>query len=200
MKTVVTKRFGEKAVIADPSDREATSALAYQGYTIVSGSMLNKDEWANVHKAEALQPAGQILPTPKPFSPGGKPLKIVEPKDWDDTIRYAVAYAKNFARWTIDKEIAVVVANDRGWSFTGCYDKGIHQLVMNLVRVGPMIRGADCSKREQWERYDEFLIHEFGHEYGSDHRGEEYHEGLCKIGARAKRYGAKIEDFSLASA
>jgi len=206
IKTVVVKRFGEKATIADPSDHEATNALAYKGYTIVSGNMLNKTEWENVRKAEALKPAGQILPTPKPFSPGGKPLKIVEPKDWDDTIKYAVAYAKNFARWTIDEEITVVVANDRGWEFSGCYAKDEHRLIMNLAHIRPMIKDGrpvtitDKMTTDNWERYDAFLIHELGHEYGDDHRSEEYHRGLCKIGAKARRYARNILDFSLASA
>ena len=34
---------------------------------------------------------------------------------------------------------------------------------------------------------DRLLIHEFGHQYSGDHLSEEYHEALCRLGARLKR-------------
>jgi hypothetical protein len=34
---------------------------------------------------------------------------------------------------------------------------------------------------------DALLIHEFGHEYSGDHLSGDYHEALCKLGARLKR-------------
>ena len=33
---------------------------------------------------------------------------------------------------------------------------------------------------------DRLLIHELGHEFSSDHLSAEYHDGLCRLGARLK--------------
>jgi hypothetical protein len=37
------------------------------------------------------------------------------------------------------------------------------------------------------EDVDRLLIHEFGHQFNSDHLSEAYHEALCQLGARMKR-------------
>ena len=37
------------------------------------------------------------------------------------------------------------------------------------------------------EEIDRLIIHEFGHQYSSDHLSEEYHEALCRLGAKLKR-------------
>ncbi len=37
------------------------------------------------------------------------------------------------------------------------------------------------------EDVDRLLIHEFGHKYSGDHLSVEYHDALCRLGARLKR-------------
>ena len=37
------------------------------------------------------------------------------------------------------------------------------------------------------EEVDQLLIHEFGHQYSSDHLSEDYHDALCRLGAGMKR-------------
>ena len=73
VKRVVEARFGSRAVVFDPSDREANSLAASKGYTVVHGGTLTKGEWANVKAAQALLPAGQATPTPKVF--GDEPVR-----------------------------------------------------------------------------------------------------------------------------
>jgi hypothetical protein len=34
------------------------------------------------------------------------------------------------------------------------------------------------------EAFVELLVHEFGHQFCGDHLSDEYHRGLCRIGAR----------------
>lgn len=185
MQTVLTRRFGEKAVAYDPSDKEANGRAVAAGYTLVTGSMLNKDEWRNAKLAEALPAAGQVTPSPKAFSAGGSPLKTLAPENWDDVIRSAVAYAQKFACITLDKEISVVIAKDRGWRFCAAYGKA-SGLVLNIFKVRHMI------DPEPGESFDSLLIHEFGHEYSEDHLSDEYHQALCDIGARAKRFADRL--------
>ena len=53
------------------------------------------------------------------------------------------------------------------------------ELVLNKFRLG--VAWLDRGVTEEVIR---LLIHEFGHESSSDHLSSEYHEALCRIGAR----------------
>ena len=37
------------------------------------------------------------------------------------------------------------------------------------------------------EDVDRLLIHEFGHHFSRDHLSEDYHDALCRLGAKLKR-------------
>ncbi len=52
-------------------------------------------------------------------------------------------------------------------------------LVLNKFRLG-----ANWFERGVSEDVVRLLIHEFGHEYSADHLSAQYHEALCRIGAR----------------
>ena len=62
------------------------------------------------------------------------------------------------------------------------------ELVFNKFRLG-----SDWFERGITDGVVHLLIHEFGHEFCSDHLSSEYHEALCRIGAKmfalAKRDG-----------
>jgi hypothetical protein len=53
------------------------------------------------------------------------------------------------------------------------------ELVLNKFRLG-----ADWFERGITEDVVRLLIHEFGHEYSGDHLSSQYHEALCRIGAK----------------
>src|SRR5262249_6177224 len=81
IKHLIRLRFGEKVAAPDPSDTEAMKRFQSEGGTIVAG--LSKGEWANVKRAGAVLPAGQICPTAKPYSadPSAKPVDLVAEAD-----------------------------------------------------------------------------------------------------------------------
>lgn len=66
IKTVIVKRFGERAVIATPGDPVANARAEAAGYTVVPGGALSGDAWANVKKHGLLLPAGKVFPSPSP--------------------------------------------------------------------------------------------------------------------------------------
>ncbi len=49
------------------------------------------------------------------------------------------------------------------------------------------INGHTLFEQGATEEVDRLLIHEFGHQYSTDHLSEDYHEALCGLGARMKR-------------
>ena len=93
-------KYGEKRAIWDPSDPEANMNLVADGYTLIKGSQLTGDQWANVkkHDAEHTRPAGQIRPTKKAlFGPGGKDTWVPRDK-WTHAMRAVVAYSADVCR------------------------------------------------------------------------------------------------------
>lgn len=66
VKKLVTKRFGERAVVHVPGDPIANAQAEAAGCTVVHGGALDKLAWMNVRKAGVMPSASQAFPTPKP--------------------------------------------------------------------------------------------------------------------------------------
>ena len=174
---MLTERFGPKRVIYDPTDVEGTKIAVSHGYTVISGGALSAEEWKNVKASGAALPAGQVTPSPKPFSPDGQPLKILEPEKWTPQIRNIVDFATKLGARVLNRQIRVTIADDAGWPFNGTYGGG--HLRMNLAALG----AAFFASGRKDPGVLRFLIHEFSHEFSSDHLSSAYHDAICKVGA-----------------
>lgn len=185
---VVEKRYGEKRVIRDPSDPEGTKLAVSQGYSIIEPGSFSKEQWATIKRVGAALPAGQVTPSPKAFSDGGTPLKLLDEEKWSPGICCVVAYAEALASRLLVKAIEVVVANDITWPFAAVY--GDRKLTFNLGRLGRKWFDAP-----QWSKINALLIHEFGHHYSGDHLSEQYHDALCELGARLAKLALEEPQF-----
>ncbi len=179
IKHLIRLRFGEKVAAPDPSDTEAMKRFQSEGGVIVAG--LSKGEWANVKRASAVLPAGQICPTAKPYSadPNAKPVDLIAEADWTEAMKNIAAYARFLAKELMDVNLVVTVVHTTD-KFAACY--GSERLDFNLFRLGHKWFDQGVT-----EDVDRLLIHEFGHQYSSDHLSGEYHDALCRLGARLKR-------------
>jgi len=171
----MTQRFGEKRVSFDPSDPEANHAAAAAGYTVVTGSQLSGLAWANVKAAGAVLPAGQVLPTPNPFSPNGKRMPAAKRTPGIEAVD---AYTRKFALavcgLTINVDFRVAMTGE----FGACY--GSRTLTFNVGRLG--YKWFDLA--ENMVAIDDLIIHELGHEYCSSHLDKKYNDALSGIGAK----------------
>jgi hypothetical protein len=70
---------------------------------------LNKDEWRNAKEAEAIQPAGRLCPSPKPYDqdPDAEPVTVVPEDKWTDGIKNIVAYARFLGKELMGVEVLV---------------------------------------------------------------------------------------------
>ena len=177
--TALDHRFGKKRVVYDPSDPEANKRAMAEGYHVISGGSLNAIEWSNVKGAGAALPAGQVTPSPKPFHPGGEPLKTLSEAKWTPEMQATVAYAKRLGLLLLKKTPQVQLANDSGWGFNASY--GSSGLIINVARVGKAWFSATPWTGVGINR---LLIHEFGHHFSDDHFSPQYHDALCKLGAQ----------------
>jgi hypothetical protein len=154
-------------------------AFQAQGGTIVVG--LSKGEWANVRRAGAVQPAGKICPTAKPYSldPNAPPVDVVPEDKWTEGMKNMAAYAVFLGQELMGVQITVSVVRTTN-NFAACYGSG--RLDFNLFRLGHKWFDGGVT-----EDVDRLLIHEYGHQFSGDHLSEDYHEALCLLGARLKR-------------
>jgi hypothetical protein len=184
VKQVVLWRFGRKAVIADPSDREGTHMAMAQGYTVVPGGTFPAEAWANIREAGALKPAGQVTPSPRPFTPGGEPLVFIESKAWSPEMVLFARFARDFAKRCAGLDLAVSFTPETTWKFRATYEREDTNMGRAIFNAG--LLGKRWFDRENWQAQVELLIHELGHHWGQ-HLDSSYHEALCRLGARAAR-------------
>ena len=186
IKTVMEKRFGEKAVSFDPSDIEGSKIAISKGYNVIHGGSLSKGEWENVRRIGLIVPAGQVTPSPKPFDPEGRPLKTISNEELSGGMIRFNGLAKELAKEVLNShlEISVVFSNDRNWPFRGAFGEG-GTLYVNVSKFpsshfDELANGSRDAMRESVD----FLIHEFGHWISPDHLSEDYHRALTSIGAK----------------
>lgn len=178
VRALVKKRFGDKVVTYDPSDREANNIATSQGYTVISGGTFTGDAWEKVREAKAALPAGVVTPSPKPFHPGGEPLKIVSLKDCTaDMVRFA-SMVIHLALELEGLDVSVIFANDVEWRFKAAYTKVSDRAGNMTVNAG--LLGVGFFLPASLDEQLRLFVHELGHHYGH-HLEDKYHQALCRI-------------------
>jgi hypothetical protein len=180
VQTAMTLRFGENAVRYDPSDHEANKRSQAEGRPVVYGGNLTSAEWSNANRAGVLPAAGEVTPSPKPYSPDGDPLNMIPESEWTPGMQLVAVYAAMIGRELLDCDVHVFIVREATWPYAATYGPG--RLVFNLSRCGRGFFESGIS-----DDLNALLIHEFGHHYSSDHLSEDYYRALCKVGARIVR-------------
>jgi hypothetical protein len=180
IEVVMTHRFGEKRVIADPTDPEGTKLAMAQGYTVVPGGALSGGEWQNVKRDQVMLPAGQVTPSPKVLEGMGGKDDEVPLEKYSDGMKLVISYTQMVAQALLDTTISIRIVSRFTQRHAAWYSPGF--LTFNLARLGRV-----WFEQGPREAVDELLIHEFGHHYSGDHLSEAYHDALCKLGARLAR-------------
>ena len=192
VQSYVSQRFGDKRVAFDPSDSEANKLAVSQGYTVVHGGMMSASAWKNVKSAEAIKPAGQVTPGPKVWTGEDDPNAAVfrewiPESKWSDGMREVAAFAQRVAEKVLSRSIVVKFCSTPHHLGGASYGPG-GELVFNKFRFG-----ADWFERGITDDVVQLIIHEFGHNESLDHLSSEYHEALCRIGAKMFALGCRGE-------
>jgi hypothetical protein len=174
--SVVHTRFGEDAVIYDPSDKEANQTAAAHGRQIIYGGALPKGAHDNRKRFDTYQSAGQEFPTPK--------VSVEMSFDPEDAVDYTpemealIAYTV----WLADRLMGVKVRVDivdNGSGFLAAY--GDRTLLYSLKSLGKKWFKKWNQDLVETHR---LIIHEFAHEYEESHLSYEYQNACCKLGAK----------------
>lgn len=189
IKKVLNLRFGDKFAAFDPNDKEAGKKWVAEGGTLVYGPMLSPQEWKKAKEAGAIQSAGKLCPSPKPYSKekDSKDVTIIAPDKWTVGMKAIADYAVFLGNELMQVPVTVTFVNTTN-AFLACYAAG-GDLHFNLFRLGHAWFENGIN-----EEVDKLLIHEFGHQYSGDHLSEEYHEALCGLGAKLKKFALEKPD------
>ena len=193
-KEVVVKRFGEKAVIADPSDPEGTKIAMSKGYTVIPGGALPKGAWTNIKASGAVLPAGKVTPSPKPYDPNGDPEKVKPREEWTDDMWRLGEFAEElFRKLTGHRcDVYVVVEVTAYWGAN--FQKGGlsgRRLCLNYGKLGKKW----FAEPKRSERVLSLLVHEFAHEFSVDHLSRSYYDTLCRLAAKLANLALDDPDF-----
>lgn len=174
---VITERFGEKAVIFDPSDPEANNRAVAEGYAVVHGRNLPKEIWANVRRHEVLKPAGQVFPT---HGAGSAAVEVISPREWQKTATIAIGRLRrisvHLSKGQCLFEIVKCPKTDKAAWYTP------HKITFNISKLG-----WDFFIPARPDRLDgnvlDLFIHEYAHALEENHLSEAYYRACTKIGA-----------------
>src|SRR5690606_1319202 len=131
VRRVINTRFGDKVVVYDPSDPEANHRAVAEGYHVVHGRTFDAAAWNNIREANAILPAGQVTPSPRPFDPKAPDAaKQVIP-----TLAMAAfaAFCETLAARLLDCTISVIFLD----GFTGRAAYGDRTLMFNVGALTP---------------------------------------------------------------
>lgn len=185
--TVVRRRFGEKAVIDDPSDPEGTKIAVSKGYTVIPWGAFSRGAWQNIRSAGAVRPAGMVTPSPKPTT-----TNVIPESEWTaDMVRIA-NFSKRLCFKLTDEKCDVTISRDPHANYLASFGLGMPcRLTLNYGRLG--MRWFGLRKRSL-EILD-LLLHEFSHYKVSDHLSHEMHETATLLGARLAGLALDDPDF-----
>lgn len=174
VKHVTTQRFGEKAVIADPSDPEGTKKAMSEGYTVIPGGALSKDEWENIKRDSVVLPAGQVTPS--------RPDKTADTTYYDETqltsgMRGLRLFVKTLGKVLLDVDVNVSFCTAPLASTVAMWSA--RTVTFNVGRLGKKWFREGVTVEQL-----DLILHEFGHHFESDHLSKKYNDALTRLGAK----------------
>jgi hypothetical protein len=167
---IIEARFGDQAVIYDPSDIGSNREAASKHFTVVTGGSLNAGEWENVRKTAALLPAGRIFATHH----GSKtPDKRYSRDEWTDDMQAYVRFVEEVSPALVGYRVTLEYINDKRMvcgQFFGTWFN------VNLAV-------HDVS---DWQSNLELMLHELAHTVvkSNDHLSHEFYNTVGRLGAK----------------
>jgi hypothetical protein len=167
VKTVITKRYGDDVVVANPADRLSIDDALSSGYRVVYGSEMSKDEWNNVKKYNLMPSSTELF---------GHNLVSGYPVIPTESMQKVAELTKKIAERIGNFDVSVRFVDSPKATILAQY--GEQQVTFNTAKLG--VKWFDNPVRDV---VLELIIHELCHEYGM-HTESSYHQAICEWGAK----------------
>ena len=163
VKGIVEKRYGDKVTIANPFDPISIDDAISNGYNVVHGAELSKEEWGNIRKAEAIKSSTEL------FGRGFAPSSSYEP---DDEMLKVATFAKRIAERLLGLVINVQFIKSPQAGVNATFDNST--LTFNVSHLKGFFNPTVS------ERTINLIVHELGHSAGH-HTEVSYHKCITKM-------------------
>ena len=187
---IVTGRFGERRVSVDPSDPEGTKLAASRGYEVVPSGAFSRDQWRAIRASGAIQPAGQVTPSPRPYTDDpDAPVRLGLAADRvTPGMRAVAALVERLARRLLDQHVIVDVlfVDDNAVPAKATFGPvggGRCRFEFNVAHLGTQFFEAPSARPEILQ----LVVHELGHWFSGDHLASAYHTALCRLAGALAR-------------
>lgn len=175
---VITKRYGEKTLIANPMDKRSMDEAISNNYNVVYGSEMSKEEWNVVRDNNIMES------TSAKFKVNLCDGKTVMPDNNQNAIAYfCYKIAKEFLGLDIivsfyDAPDATVKADfsDEVLRFNVAHLKEDFWLIKRIRRNGQLLMSVSAEQLD-------LIIHELGHSKGL-HYEQSYHDCITMLGSK----------------
>ena len=186
VRDITVKRFGEKTVAYDPNDPQANAEATLKGYTVIHGGMLSGGEWANVKRAGIIRPAGQVTPSNSTMESSPDGIPPLDPAKWTEGMHHVGQYASRLGKELLGVDVRIYVYRmPFGQRAAAWYGHG--SLSFNLT-----VLGHSWFNDPDERKVDALLLHEFAHHRVSNHLSEEFHDEICRLGARLRDVSVRL--------
>lgn len=172
---VITKRFGEKALIANPMDKRSMDEAISNNFNVVYGSEMSKEEWS------AVRNDGLLVSTSSMFKTGIADGRSVPPAELTPDQLKVAAFAKRVAKEMLGIDITVGFYESPDATVKADYSAEGRKLRFNVAHFDS-IDWLPANGRVRQDMLD-LIIHELGHSAGW-HYEHSYHECITKLGAK----------------
>ena len=177
VKTIITQRFGENAVLYDQSDIGANKEAVSKGATVVPRGAMSKAERETVKEAGAMLKAGEVDEY-KTNIDDFEPAKTLTENEYDTDQKRYVCLIEVVSPILINHTVSVEIIDDKDVKLIGCtrWKKDSFVYTINLAF-------HDCSN---WVKNYELLIHELAHHkvQSNDHLCREFYDTATNLGAK----------------
>ncbi len=191
VREVIVRRFGQNAVVFDPSAPESNKLALDAGFEVVHSGSLSRTAWTAVRRAEALKPAGRVFDDGT-LSVGMSGEPPITRADWTEQMEALVRYCAAFGEHVCAHTLAVSFYDVRSNDFAAACGHG--ELLLNVAssQIKSGLEAVDSWKSDRYEQIDQLLIHEYAHVKVDDHLTHDFHRECCRIGARLRSFDERV--------
>lgn len=180
VKTVIKQRFGEKAVLYDPTDKGSNRECTAQDIIVIPKGTFTREQTKNV--AKLVQKASDIHPTNKNYDTD---RNLIPPDKLMDAQSIYKKFILDVAPLMLDHKVEVKFINDPDIPILGC---------TQWMKPTEYIFTVNVAHHdvEDWQANYDLVIHELSHH--AVQRNDHLFEGFWRT---ASEMGAKLAELAL---
>ncbi len=170
-KEMFTKRFGEKALIANPNDPHSMDKAISAGYNVIYGREMDREEWDRFKKLDVAKSTSAV------FGTSYVDFTEVLSSQVSDIQKKIAKFAIKIAQKTLGISISCMFI--RSPKASTLADYGDRKIRFNLSKIPSKYWTLDADCELHPEMY-KLLVHEIAHEKGT-HYESGYHDAMNHI-------------------